>query len=718
MERNDDELLLDLLMRWEELRNRGHAISAGDLCRDCPQLRDELSKRIEALEATAWLEKPSDDEDPPDGDEPHPVPVAPKVFSGRYRLDALIAEGGFAQVWKATDLELKRLVAVKIPKPSRLQSTDAFLAEAQRVARLKHDRIVAVYDVGRENDSCFIVSEYVEGGSLKSILARGPLPIHQVITWVRDIAEALQYAHDNGVVHRDIKPANILIDHHSRAVLADFGIAQSPLKAVKSVGTLKYMSPEQLTGNRVDGRADIFSLAVVLHECLTGRIPHTNKSLPLPDATRSTQTAANDMPRPLRRLCKRALSKDPAHRPASAREFGESLSLAYDRSRASKWLGLACALVTLALAALVGSRFAYLATGLIRPQVAAVLPDWTRNNENLSEVLAVLSSVRSVCHSSVSEIAEADSPYTQRGGGVVAPDGTVICMPTDTGSLLAIDPVHRTANTIASLSSPSGLYFGGVLAPDGCIYGIPHTATDILRFDPKTNHATTFGQAPGKGAYWGGVVGNDGKIYCVPSAASDVLVIDPVSQHLSRFGELDSAQYKYSGGVLAPNGKIYCMPDRAKRILVIDPATQSLSLLDEDLGDGAAKAFGGVLAHNGKIYSGLAGAGRLIVIDPNTDTVTFIPNLPAGKYVGGSLGPDGKIYCIPNHAGPVLVIDPLSHEVESLRGPTPTGEYWGSLLTPHGCIVGIPWNAKRVLMIDCGLKIPKDWALSRIYNKF
>jgi serine/threonine protein kinase len=221
----DDELLADLLLRWEELHEKGEEPSAEELCRDCPHPAPPLAERIQALKVTAWMEAPDDG----GGTRPEPPgPDTPPVLAGRYRLDERIAEGGFAQVWKGFDLELRRAVAVKVPKPGRLLSAERFMAEARRVAGLKHPGVVPVFDVGRDGDSCFIGSEFVEGGTLADRIARNrPWP-QEAVRLVAEVAETLAYAHRQGFIHRDIKPGNILIDRHGRALLADFGIARSP----------------------------------------------------------------------------------------------------------------------------------------------------------------------------------------------------------------------------------------------------------------------------------------------------------------------------------------------------------------------------------------------------------------------------------------------------------------------------------------------------------
>ena len=324
----DSDLLAQLLLRWEELYERGKDIPAEELAREHPHLIPELLRCIRALKTVSWLQKPLDD-DPPDNDSSSSPPT-PKPLLNRYRPDELIAEGGFARVYRAYDQELQRVVAVKVPRPERLHSTEAFLAEARRVARLKHDGIVAVYDCGIQDASCFIVSDFMDGGSLADRIVKQKPAHEEAVRWLAEVAEALDFAHRNGVIHKDVKPANILIDQHGRAKLADFGIAQSAMKSgdfAPSLGTLRYMAPEALQGADADPRADIFSLGVVLHETLTGHIPYASyePAVLRREIIAGKQNISTDIPESLIAICRKALSLNPDQRHSSAAEFATDL---------------------------------------------------------------------------------------------------------------------------------------------------------------------------------------------------------------------------------------------------------------------------------------------------------------------------------------------------------------------------------------------------------
>jgi tetratricopeptide (TPR) repeat protein/tRNA A-37 threonylcarbamoyl transferase component Bud32 len=340
----DEDRLADLLLQWEE----DEGISAQELCRDCPHLACELARRIEALKATAWLDKPVDLAQVQA--EPHPPSKSdPRTLAGRYRLDDLIAEGGFAQVWKGFDLELQRVVAVKMPKPSRLGSVDAFIAEARKVARLKHPGIVPIFDTGgcavqrgQQGGSCFLVSEHVEGGSLADLVAKGSLPSSVAARLVAEVAEALHYAHEQGFIHRDIKPGNILIDHHGRARITDFGIAVTTDEAGgPALGTLRYMSPEQVEGKPVDVRSDVFSVGMVLFELLTGRLPYSSADpitlrKEIIAGTGDLRFTGNADAR-LLRICNKAKQRNPGDRYSSAGEMAADLRRFLAGDSSGRW---------------------------------------------------------------------------------------------------------------------------------------------------------------------------------------------------------------------------------------------------------------------------------------------------------------------------------------------------------------------------------------------
>ena len=351
-----DDTLAELLLRWEELHEQGRDVSAEELCRDCPQLAAALADRIRALRVTAWMDGPDDDDGgtPPDP----PGPDTPSTLAGRYRLDERVGEGGFAAVWKGYDLELRRAVAVKMPKPGRLHSTERFLAEARRVARLKHPGVVPVFDVGQEHEVCFIVSELVEGGSLADRIATNRPKAQDAARMVAEVAETLAYAHRQGFVHRDIKPGNILLDHHGRALLTDFGIAHSPDEGTDggSFGTLAYMSPEQVEGKPVDHRTDIYGLGVVLHELLTGHLPFEATD---PVQLRRLIVAGTVTPIPGvskagERICRKCLSRNPADRYQDAAELAQALRRTAFTLRPARISQRLPALVVVALVGLIG----------------------------------------------------------------------------------------------------------------------------------------------------------------------------------------------------------------------------------------------------------------------------------------------------------------------------------------------------------------------------
>jgi len=364
---NDKEkrrILADLLIEWDTLQQQGQDTPASVLCKDYPELTETLARQIAALKRVSWIDQTPEDDD--DADSPaasDPSPSSKRVLGGRYRLDSLIATGGFAEVYRAYDQELQRVVAIKIPKRSQVDSTDSFLAEARRVARLKHPSIVPVHDVGIEDGTCYIVTEYVEGGSLADRMMQGTVSHAKGLAWIAEIADALEHAHLAGVIHRDIKPANILIDRHGRALLADFGIAQSSMKTgvfAPSLGTLRYMSPEQLEGSPATPASDIYSLAVVLHELIGGKLPYSSDEANILRreivSGAATSKVSKDIPASVASICIRALQHDADKRQATAARFASELRTP-SRPKRHKALALPLLGIVGLAGLLVGSRY-------------------------------------------------------------------------------------------------------------------------------------------------------------------------------------------------------------------------------------------------------------------------------------------------------------------------------------------------------------------------
>jgi hypothetical protein len=209
------------------------------------------------------------------------------VIAGRYELLELIGRGGMSSVWKAHDGLLDRVVAIKALHEQFTHDeeyVERFRREARSVAQLSHPNIVTVIDRGEEDGRQYIVFEYVEGENLKELIQHtGPLPVRDALTIALQMARALGFAHDRGLIHRDVKPQNVLLNEDGQAKMTDFGIARSvDVQGVTITGTVlgtsEYIAPEQARGQQVNALTDVYSLGVVLYELLTGTVPFEGES--------------------------------------------------------------------------------------------------------------------------------------------------------------------------------------------------------------------------------------------------------------------------------------------------------------------------------------------------------------------------------------------------------------------------------------------------------
>ena len=260
------------------------------------------------------------------------------LIGNRYQLERRIAVGGMGEVWQARDEVLGRRVAVKLLRPDLAEDEGfrtRFRTEARAAARLSHPGVVSVFDYGEQSGSCYLVMELIDGEPLSSVLARrGPLPPNEAMSIVAQAASVLAAAHRQGIVHRDVKPANLLLRPDGRVKVTDFGIARAAGAATVTeagtiMGTVAYMSPEQVRGERVSSASDVYSLGVVAFQCLTGERPFAadeSIAVALAHLRRPAPPLPSSVSVDVRRLVNGMLEKDPARRPPSAAAVAEAAS--------------------------------------------------------------------------------------------------------------------------------------------------------------------------------------------------------------------------------------------------------------------------------------------------------------------------------------------------------------------------------------------------------
>jgi serine/threonine-protein kinase len=264
---------------------------------------------------------------------------------GRYRIRGVLGKGAMGLVYDALDPKLDRRVAIKTILTSTLDEATAkhyqmrFMREVRAVARLNHPNIVQVYDYGTEGGLAYIVMEYIDGRELKDYFAAGErFALREVLRLMAQLLDALDLAHEAGVIHRDVKPANVMLDAAGRVKLTDFGVARvadpdaDPGEATRAgaiVGTPAYMSPEQIQGRPIDRRSDVFSAGALFYQLVTGKKPFEGADWAL-----ARKIVQDDPPRPstivqvapeIDRVAARALAKNPKNRYQTAHAFARAL---------------------------------------------------------------------------------------------------------------------------------------------------------------------------------------------------------------------------------------------------------------------------------------------------------------------------------------------------------------------------------------------------------
>jgi len=267
------------------------------------------------------------------------------LFANRYEVKEVLGMGGMGVVYRAFDRELREPVAIKALRPEMLAgggvALERFKQEIRLARKIAHRNVVRTYDLGEVNGMYYLTMEYVEGKSLKELIAtRGPLPVSVTLTIGKQLCRALEVAHEQGVIHRDIKPHNIVVEPSGVLKVMDFGIArlenrskdEGLTKDGMSIGTPDYMSPEQLSGRELDARSDLYSTGVVLFECLTRRLPfeaNTTYGLiakQLEEDAPDPRTFNSEVPEALARLVLKAMAKETADRYQSAAEMHDALA--------------------------------------------------------------------------------------------------------------------------------------------------------------------------------------------------------------------------------------------------------------------------------------------------------------------------------------------------------------------------------------------------------
>ena len=579
-----------------------------------------------------------------------------------YRVEGVLGRGGMSVVYLAEDLRLRRRVALKLLDPSLADDAafrERFLAESELAASLDHPGVVPIYAAGEADGRLFIAMRYVEGSDLKRLLREGPLNAARAVAVCAQVADALDFAHDRGLVHRDVKPSNVLLDARDHVYLADFGLTKR-LAEPRTVepgllGTIDYVAPEQIRGEEIDGRADVYSLGCLLCECLTGEPP-------FPRATDAAVLFAHleEEPTPpvgLEQVMAKALAKEPDERYDNCAELVGAARHALGVGEPAKpWLMRVPTLLALTVAVLlVIGLAAYLALsggGAGPPRTTGVL---VRVDPTSGQVLARV-------------------PVGNNPSALAADTNGVWVANHDDRSVWRVDP-HTNRITLRSSAqgAPADLAIiptGTVASPGSAVIVNGPEAPNIVGIDAATGIVTAYnmGGTPFPSALPGSLSG-----YGSPRLAagpSGVWVARPDSV-VGRFdvnaGKLvepllirrahDETQASYLSAIAVGAGAVWVVGDPVDPALWrIDPASGRLVATIR-----LPFAPTDVAVGNGAVWVTSELDDRLERIDPSTNQVTA--TIPVGKGAGALAVGAGAVWVGDEVGRAISRIDPRAMRI-------------------------------------------------------
>jgi serine/threonine protein kinase/glutamine cyclotransferase len=603
-------------------------------------------------------------------------------FAG-YRIESVLGRGGMGVVYLATDTRLGRQVALKLLSPdlsSDQRFRDRFIQESRMAAGLEHHGIVPVHEAGEHEGQLYIAMRHISGDDLASLIERdGPLSLDRTASIIEQVADALDTAHERGLIHRDVKPANILVEagRRDRAYLTDFGVTKRT--ASKSgltqtgqfMGTVDYVAPEQIEGKEVDGRADQYSLGCVAYECLAGEAPFAKDSevatiyAHLQEERPHPSTRRDGIPGTVDGVLAKAMAKRPEDRYDTCSAMAEALRQAATApavvpartgpSRRALAIALAAALVVAAVAvlAVLATRDSGRSSPSTSPSTTGpvgTVPALARIDPRTNRVvrtfdfqagaLAVdagavwaLGSAEVVKINAATNTIVAHVPIRQVGGFAFSPGSYSVAVGeggvwvTAPPSLVKIDPSRnevtesRPAKSVGCPSCPAGpLDPNGVRAAFGSVWVLNPTAGVLAKVDPDTLKTTSTVRIP----IPTGVAVGEGAVW-MTNAIDDVLYrIDPATGKIAKKIALAGS----ASGVTVGDGAVWVASSSNGTVIRVDPA-ENRAVETIPVGRGVkalAVGAGALWAMNGV-------SGEVVRIDPATDTV--VVSIPLGTCRAG-----------------------------------------------------------------------------------